>query len=59
MKIISRKDLFKKLYYELLDKGFIDENNFSDSYMAEREFIKSVETFLKDYYILDLMHEIK
>lgn len=56
---LSRKDLFKKLYDELLDQGFIDENNYTDASMSKREFVKSVETFFQDYYILDQLHEIE
>lgn len=56
---MTRKELFKKLYDELLDQGFIDENNYSDVDMTKREFVKSVETFFQDYYILDQLHEIE
>ena len=56
---MTRKELFKKLYDELLNQGFIDENNYSVVYMTKREFVKSVETFLHDYYILDQLHEIE
>ena len=55
---MNRKDLFSKLYNELLEQGFIDERNYSDSDMTKREFIKSVETFFQDYYILDQLHEL-
>ena len=55
---MNRKNLFSKLYNELLDQGFIDENNYSDISMTKREFIKSVETFFKDYYILDQLQEL-
>lgn len=55
---MNRKDLFKKLYEELLNQGFIDENNYSDSDMTKREFVESVETFFKDYYLLDQLHEL-
>ena len=57
--LMTRKELFKKLYDELLDQGFIDEHNYNDIYMTKREFVKSVETFFQDYYILDQLHEIE
>lgn len=56
---MNRKDLFYKLYYELLDQGFIDENNYNDEDMNKREFVNSCITFFQDFYILDMLHEIK
>lgn len=56
---MNRKDLFSKLYNKLLEEGFIDENNFMDECTCKREFIESVETFFKDYYLLDQLHEIE
>lgn len=57
--LMVREELFKKLYDELLDQGFIDEHNYNDIDMTKREFIKSVKTFFQDYYILDQLHEIE
>lgn len=59
--ITSRKDLFYKIYDELVDNGLIEENNanFSDEYAAKREFVRTLDYIFQDYYILDQMHEIK
>ena len=59
--ITSRKDLFYKIYDELVDNGIILENNnnFDDEYFQKREFVKTLEYVLQDYYILDQLHEIK
>lgn len=55
---MNRKDLFSKLYNELLEQGFIDTNNFSDEYSCEREFLEIITTVFKDYYLLDQLHEL-
>ena len=59
--ITSRKDLFYKIYNELVDNGIILENNanFSDEYAQKREFVRTLEYVMQDYYILDQLHEIK
>lgn len=59
--ITSRKDLFYKIYDELVDNGIILENNnnFDDEYFQKREFVRTLEYVMQDYYILDQLHEIK
>ena len=59
--ITSRKDLFYKIYNELVNNGIILENNnnFDDEYFQKREFIRTLEYVMQDYYILDQLHEIK
>ena len=59
--ITSRKDLFYKIYDELVNNGIILENNnnFDDEYFQKREFIRTLEYVMQDYYILDQLHEIK
>ena len=54
--ITNRKDLLKKIYYELINQGFCNEHNYNDLHMNEREFIKTMETELQEYFILDKMH---
>ena len=59
--ILTRKDLFYKIYNELIDNGIIEENNgnFQDEYYQKREFIRTMEYVMQNYYILDQMHELK
>ena len=59
--VTSRKDLFYKIYNELVDNGIIELNNsnFDDEYYQKREFIRILEYVMQDYYILDQLHEIK
>lgn len=59
--ITSRKDLFYKIYNELVNNGIILENNnnFDDEYFQKREFVRTLEYVMQDYYILDQLHEIK
>lgn len=59
--VTSRKDLFYKIYHELVDEGIIDEHNanFDDEYSQKRAFIRTIEYVMQDYYILDQLHEIK
>lgn len=59
--ITSRKDLYLKIYDELINEGIILENNsnFSDEYQQKRFFVKTLEYVMQDYYILDQLHEIK
>lgn len=59
--ILTRKDLFYKIYNELVDNGIIEENNgnFQDEYYQKREFIRTMEYVMQNYYILDQMHELK
>ena len=58
---MTKKDLYLKIYYELINEGIIEENNgnFSDEYQQKRFFVKTLETVMQDYYILDQLHEIK
>lgn len=59
--IASKKDLFLKIYDELIDNGIIQENNnnFIDEIAQKEEFIRALEKNFKEYYILDMLHEIK
>ena len=59
--ITSRKDLFYKIYDELVNNGIILENNsnFDDEYYQKRLFVRTLEYVMQDYYILDQLHEIK
>lgn len=59
--ITSKKDLYMRIYNELVDNGLIEENNanFSDEYAAKREFVRTLDYIFQDYYILDQLHEIK
>lgn len=59
--ITSKKDLFLKIYDELIENGIIQENNnnFIDEIAQKEEFIKVLEKNFKEYYILDMLHEIK
>lgn len=59
--ITSRKDLYLKIYDELINEGIILENNsnFSDEYQQKRFFVKTLEYVMQDYYILDQLHEIR
>lgn len=59
--ITSKKDLFYKIYNELVDNGLIEENNanFSDEYAAKREFVRTLDYIFQDLYVLDKLHEIK
>lgn len=59
--VLTKKDLFYKIYNELVDVGIIDEynSNFDDEYYQKREFVRTLEDVLQDYYILDQLHEIK
>lgn len=58
---MTKKDLYLKIYNELINEGIIEENNgnFSDEYQQKRFFVKTLETVMQDYYILDQLHEIK
>lgn len=58
---MAKKDLYLKIYDELINEGIIEENNgnFSDEYQQKRFFVKTLETVMQDYYILDQLHEIK
>ncbi len=58
---MTKKDLYLKIYDELINEGIIEENNgnFSDEYQQKRFFVKTLETVMQDYYILDQLHEIK
>lgn len=58
---MTKKDLYLKIYDELVNEGIIEENNgnFSDEYAQKRFFVKTLEYVLQDYYILDQLHEIK
>lgn len=55
---MNRKDLFLKLYEELLDNGLIEESIYSDEYTTKREFIKIVEYVMEDYHILSQLKEL-
>lgn len=59
--ILTRKDLFYKIYHELVDEGIIEEHNanFNDEYAQKRAFIRTMEYVMQDLYILDQMHELK
>lgn len=59
--ITSRKDLFIKIYDELIENGIILENNnnFINEIAQKEEFIRVLEENFKEYYILDMLHEIK
>ena len=58
---MTKKDLFLKIYDELIDNGIIEENNrnFVDEVAQKEEFIRVLEENFKEYYILDMLHEIK
>lgn len=58
---LTRKDLYLKIFDELVDEGFIDENNanFSDIYQQKRFFVKILDYVLQDYYILSSLKELK
>ncbi|MBS6600641.1 MAG: hypothetical protein KH333_06445 [Clostridium sp.] len=58
---MTKKDLYLKIYDELINEGIIEENNgnFFDEYQQKRFFVKTLETVMQDYYILDQLHEIK
>lgn len=59
--VLTKKDLFYKIYNELVNVGIIDEynSNFDDEYYQKRLFVRTLEDVLQDYYILDQLHEIK
>ena len=59
--VLTKKDLFYKIYNELVDVGIIDEynSNFDDEYYQKRLFVRTLEYVMQDYYILDQLHEIK
>lgn len=58
---MTKKDLYLKIYDELLDNGVIEEHNgnFIDEHTQKEEFLRTLEYVLKEYYILDMLHEIK
>lgn len=59
--IASKKDLFLKIYDELIENGIIQENNsnFINEIAQKEEFIRVLGENFKEYYILDILHEIK
>lgn len=59
--IASKKDLFLKIYNDLIDNAIIEENNgnFINEVAQKEEFIRALEENFKEYYILDMLHEIK
>ena len=58
---MTKKDLFLKIYNELIDNSIIEENNrnFVDEVAQKEEFLRVLEENFKEFYILDMLHEIK
>ena len=58
---MTKKDLFLKIYNELIDNAIIEENNrnFVDEVAQKEEFLRVLEENFKEFYILDMLHEIK
>ena len=58
---MTKKDLFLKIYNELIDNAIIEENNrnFVDEVAQKEEFLRVLEKNFKEFYILDMLHEIK
>lgn len=58
---MTKKDLYMKIYNELVDEGVIDVHNanFNDEYAQKKAFVRVLEYVMQDYYILDSLHEIK
>lgn len=56
-----KKDLFLKIYNELIDNAIIEENNrnFVDEVAQKEEFLRVLEENFKEYYILDQLHGVK
>ena len=56
-----KKDLFLKIYNELIDNSIIEENNrnFVDEVAQKEEFLRVLEENFKEFCILDMLHEIK
>lgn len=59
--ITSRKDLFYKIYNELVNEGIILENNnnFDDEYFQKRLFVRTLADVLEDYHILNELKELE
>lgn len=53
--IASKKDLFLKIYNDLIDNAIIEENNgnFINEISQKEEFIRVLGENFKEYYILD------
>lgn len=58
---LTRKDLYLKIFDELVDEGIIEPNNcnFSDEYQMKRFFVKTLDYVLQDYHILSMLKELK
>ena len=58
---MTKKDLFLKIYNELIDNAIIEENNinFVDEVAQKEEYLRVLEENYKEYYILDQSHEVK
>lgn len=58
---MTKKELFLKIYNELIDNAIIEENNinFVDEVAQKEEFLRVLEENFKEYYILDQLHEVK
>lgn len=59
--ITNRKDLFYKIYNELVNEGIIEPNNsnFDDEYYQKRLFVRTLEDVLQDYHIVSELKELK
>ncbi len=59
--VVTRKDLFYKIYNELVNEGIIDpnNNNFDDEYFQKRLFIRTLTDVLKDYNITSELKKLE
>lgn len=59
--VLTKKDLFYKIYNELVNVGIIDEynSNFDDEYYQKRLFVRTLEDVLQDYHILNELKELE
>lgn len=60
--ITSKKQLYYKIYNELVNNGVIveeDNKNFDDEYYLKREYLRTIEEIMQDLYVLDKLHELK
>lgn len=59
--VVTRKDLFYKIYNELVNEGIIDpnNNNFDDEYFQKRLFIRTLTDVLEDYNITSELKKLE
>lgn len=59
--VLTKKDLFYKIYNELVNVGIIDEynSNFDDEYYQKRLFVRTLEDVLDNYHILSEIKELE